>query len=353
MMPAPVIVASGLVTSVGYTAPTACAAMRCKIARFEDGDYLGDDWHPIIASPIARLGRTRSIRERLLPMLDIVLGSVSGHRLLTHVPRAPLFMPYVEQPRPGADDQLARDLLAHARARLGDRGDARLASIDYGGAPAGFRAVERAAELITSGAAELCVVVAVDSWLDARSLLWLGERAPLHTDHYKEGVIPGEAGAVLLIASSELVASAEVEATILGFGSSVEPAEHGPNVPMRGDGLTEAIRQALTNTGLELQDVRLRLADADGGHNAAKEQMLALARLLRVRVEDFPQWLPAECIGHVGAAAGLVQIAWAIQAAARGYLPGSPVLCTTRNFAGERAAVIVDVPTPSRGPRWS
>src|SRR5690606_31107041 len=103
----------------------------------------------------------------------------------------------------------------------------------------------------------------------------------------------------------------------------------------------------------ELQDLRLRLSDADDGHDAAKEQMLALARLLRVRVEDFPLWLPAESIGHVGAAAGLIQIAWAIQAATRGYLPGSPVLCTARNFAGERAAVIVDVPTQSRGSRWS
>ncbi len=351
-MPTPVIAASGLLTSVGYTAPTACTAMRCKIARFEESEYLDDDLQAIFASPIPRLGQTRSIRERLLPMLDIVLGSVAEHPLLSHASRVPLFMPYVAQPRPGADDELARELVAHACSRLGDRCDARLASIDYGGAPAGIRAVERAADLITSGAAELCVVVAVDSWLDARSLRWLSERSPLHTDR-GEGVTPGEAGAVLVLASAQLVPRAEVEATVLGFGSSVEPAAHDRDVPMRGDGLTEAVQQALTNSGLELQDLRLRLSDADGGHNAAKEQMLALARLLRVRMDDFPLWLPAECIGHVGAAAGLVQIAWAIQAAARGYLPGSPILCTVGNFAGERAAAIIDVPARSRGRRWS
>jgi 3-oxoacyl-[acyl-carrier-protein] synthase-1 len=348
-----VIVASRLLTSVGYTAPTACAAMRCQIARFEESHYLDDDLQPIVVSQIPGLGRTRNIRERLLLMLDIVLKSVSQHPILTHASRVPLFMPFVEQPRPGADDELARELLAHACSRLGSRFDMRLASIDYGGAPAGFRALQRAADLITSGAAELCIVVAVDSWIDARSLLWLGERSPIHTARSGDGVIPGEAGALLLLANAQLVSSAEIEATILGFASSVEPAVSNPDVPTRGDGLTKAISKALRNAGLEFHDLRLRLSDAHGDHNTAKEQMLALARLLRVRMEDLPLWLSAECIGHVGAAAGLVQIAWAIHSAARGYLPGSPALCTVSNFAGERAAAIVEVPTRNRGRRWS
>jgi hypothetical protein len=50
-------------------------------------------------------------------------------------------------------------------------------------------------------------------------------------------------------------------------------------------------------------------------------------------------WLPAESLGHTGAASGLVAAAWLREAQRLGYAPGFNSLCQLAGDDGQRAAI--------------
>lgn len=339
----PSIVASNLVCPVGLAAAPACAAMRAGLRVFEESELLGPAGTPVVCSAISRVPKSRSIRPRLEWMLSRAFAPLLDESLLGQLaaPKLPLLVGFLERPRRGGDERLARRVLDEAITMLGARSDEPRSQLFFGGAPSGFRAMARARELLEGGDVPACIVLALDSWLDARSLLWLSEQTPLQTGK-THGVIPGEAAAALLLAAPGVFPRTFTQAHLLALGFGEEPSAKDPAAPLRGDGLRDAVAGAL-GAHADLGEVDLRMSDNPGTHAGAKEQMLLLARLLRAPIAELPLWLPAESLGHVGAAAGLAQVIWAIQASARGYLPGPRVLCMASNFSGERGAALVEV----------
>ncbi|MCA9640697.1 MAG: hypothetical protein KC492_08365 [Myxococcales bacterium] len=187
---------------------------------------------------------------------------------------------------------------------------------------------------------DTAVVCAVDSLLDARSLEWLSYRRPLRSMRQADGAIAGEAAAALVL--SAVPGSRRNGALVLaGVGFGDEPAARDPAQPLRGDGLTAATKAALVEAGLEMHDLGLRMASGADGERELKEHTLSLTRLLRVRLEQLPMWLCAETLGHVGAATGLVQIAWAHETMVRGDLPGTVISSTAFAYDGRRATALL------------
>ena len=92
-----------------------------------------------------------------------------------------------------------------------------------------------------------------------------------------------------------------------------------------------------------MHEVAYRLSDVAGESYAFEEVVLAQVRNMRQpRLEEQPVWHAADCVGDTGAAAGLIQFAWAEQAYRRGYAPGK--LCALHGSSmafGGRAAAIV------------
>ena len=75
---------------------------------------------------------------------------------------------------------------------------------------------------------------------------------------------------------------------------------------------------------------------------AFEELVLAQMRNMRQTRPEQPVWHAADCIGDTGAAAGLIQFAWAEQAFRRGYAPGELAALHGSSMAsGGRAAAIV------------
>ena len=121
----------------------------------------------------------------------------------------------------------------------------------------------------------------------------------------------------------------------------MEPAAIGTELPLRAEGLTTAIKNALTDAGCELHELDFRITDLSGEQYYFKEAALALGRIVRVHKEEFDVWHPAECIGEVGAVAGLAALVLAHSACRKGYAPGPGILCHAANDSGERAAAVL------------
>lgn len=127
----------------------------------------------------------------------------------------------------------------------------------------------------------------------------------------------------------------------LGLGRGTEPAALASEQPLRAEGLTEAIKSALSDAGCDMGDLDFRITDNSGEQYYFKEAALALSRTLRVRKEEFDIWHPADCIGEVGAAIGTALLAKTLSACQKAYTRGRSILVHAGNDGGRRAAAVL------------
>jgi len=127
-----------------------------------------------------------------------------------------------------------------------------------------------------------------------------------------------------------------------GIGFAEEAARIDSEQPLRADGLTAAIKTALSEAGVSMGDMDLRITDLGGEQYYFKEASLALTRTLRTHKEEFPLWHPAECIGEPGAVAGAAILAVASAATKRAYASGPRILAHMANDSGRRAALALE-----------
>jgi 3-oxoacyl-[acyl-carrier-protein] synthase-1 len=183
------------------------------------------------------------------------------------------------------------------------------------------------------------IIAGVDSYLSAATLAAYQEQHRILADDNNDGFIPGEAGSAIVVTSSGRGGGL----SIIGMGFAREYATVLSGVPLRGDGLSKAISDALMEAGLAMRDLDFRITDIGGEQYGFKEASLALSRTLHERKEVFEMWQPADCIGEVGAASLPCMLGIALAAARKGYAPARNVLCHLANDDGRRVALIVQV----------
>ncbi|HUU45246.1 MAG TPA: hypothetical protein VM118_05890 [Acidobacteriota bacterium] len=329
------VLASGMVTGVGLSAPAACAAMRAGISSFTETEFVfGGEL--LVGCP-APLESSWQGRERLIEMvaraLDECLSGISS----ASPPEIPLLLCVAERERPGRLEGLDDSLLGDLEARL-DRRFHPQSAVIANGRVAGVQAVERGRALIAA-ARPHCIVAGVDTFLLSSTLEAYHARRRLLTDGNLDGFIPGEGAAAILLG---LAHDRQVESLCcLGLGYGREGATVESEEPLRADGLVGAFQGALQEAAIEWPQLDYRITDLNGEQYGFKEAALALTRCLRVRKEEFDLWHPADCIGEVGAAIVPCALGVALEAARKRYAPGPGVLCHFGNDTGERAAVVL------------
>lgn len=344
------VAATGMVCSVGLSARPACAAIRAGIARIGALPYRDNQGEPIVGAALPGMDPDLRSEQRLPELLALAISDVmraaEGQRVAWQ--QVPLLVGVAEPSRPGIRPQALQSLLAQLESRLGTSFHPSLSQVLAHGHTAVFHGLAVARTLLTRHPIPACLVCGVDSYLSARSLLWLDEYARLKTPENSDGVIPGEAAGALLVRSGP-VATPLVHVHGLGFGQ--EAATVLSDEPLLGQGLAQAARGALTEAGLQMHDIDYRLADVTGESYGFKEQALTLARTMRVRKEALPLRHFADTIGDVGAAAGACAIALAAYDLQAGRTSTGPVLCTTSAVPGDRAAAVVGPSPLAGGPR--
>ena len=213
------------------------------------------------------------------------------------------------------------------------------------GRAAGLAALYRAAAAIASGKISGALVGGVDSLLRPsvhERLLKAGViKDPSSNPH---GILPGEAAAFMLV---EAEATATPNVILYSTAIAEEPTA-GTDEPNRGTGLTNAIRAA--RAAAPMPYVPLMICDLNGDRYRALEWGLVFSRTLgdlpwRYDLPNCGQfWHPADCVGDTGAASGVLNCLWAVEALRKGYAGTERVLVWGASEGRLRAAAVLGAP---------
>lgn len=338
-------------TPVGLDAAQTASAVRAGLAGFTVYDAYSPLAREFDDEPGELLVATHGLADadgwpRLLDLMQETLASVTVRSGLTRaqIAQGGLYfaLPFGDEPIKAFN--LHEAFLPEVRSRLALREIAEMLGTQSGSSGVGAL-LGRAVDRIEAGELELCVVVAVDSYLlDER--LELYDRAwRLKTDRNPAGFIPGEAAAVLVVESSRHAAArgAAPRLRIDAVGRQQELQPAGGAEPSTGAGLCAAIREACAAARVE-RPIEWVLSDLDGERYKASEWGIVAPRLNGLLHPEHVHWQIAESIGNVGAAFAGIQIGCVAEAFARGYAPADTALLVAGNDGGQRTAIVVGRP---------
>jgi 3-oxoacyl-[acyl-carrier-protein] synthase-1 len=329
------IVGTGLVTSVGLSAPAACAAIRAGVTNPTETQFINAGGARIIAHTVPLDSPWRG-RTKLVKMATMAVAECLERVPREEWPRIPLLLCVAEPARPGRldglDDELFQELLEELDAKF-----ARESAIIAHGRVSAAVALQGARKILSERRAQHVVIAAADSFVGWHTLAAYEEERRLLTGEVSNGFIAGEGAGALLVT----LPSVGPQLLCTGIGFASEKAHIRADEPLRADGLTSAIKDALSDAGCEMHDLDFRITDLSGEQYYFKEASLALSRTLRQLKDEFDLWHPAECIGESGALAGVAVLAVAHAACHKEYAPGLNILTHMANDEGQRAAAIV------------
>ncbi len=197
------IVATGMVCSVGLSAVSACAAIRAKVAKFDDLPYADNQGEPIVGAAVPGLEPGRTGCERLVELLALAIEDCLESGRIKQTDRIPILVGLADPGRPGGGEAWANGIVRDVQTRLKIRFHPERSSPIAKGHTSGFEGLRRARELFQDPTIAACLVCGVDSYINARTLLWLEGQSRLKTPDNSDGVIPGEAAACVVVVRPE------------------------------------------------------------------------------------------------------------------------------------------------------
>ena len=325
-----------MMSPVGYTPQSTSAALRAGISQFNEIVYREKNGDNIIGAMVPAIPVEFRGQQRLSALFNLVLQDFPPDFTdQMHYDRLPTILCVPERERPGPR---FKDIFANLVLKNGKRFQTFQSEIIEGGAISVFQAIHRTRQMLEDPRIPACLILAIDSFIDGRVLAWLDQTQRLKTSIQTDGVIPGEAACLSIVSNRPIT---KTSINLLGLGLAHETATILNEKPFLGKGLASALRLALSEAGIGMHDVDFRLCDVAGESYAFEEIVLALTRVMRQVRKCQPLWHPADCLGDCGAAMGLIQLAWAEQAFARGYAPGNIAALHGSSAFGGRAAAIV------------
>ena len=347
----------GMVTSVGHDAKTACASIRAgvkrpeKLQNFYAESHKGyDEWEDglVTGHPVLE-GDVDETEERMRRLLGAALGDVADDAGLGESDVVPLFLALPEKERALFSDRSMEDYIAENKALFPYIGE--VVSFASGHA-AGMMALEQATEAIGAGKCDWALIAGVDSLIGFSNLSRLNEMKRLKTEVNSDGLIPGEAAAVVLV---ETCSHAERrEATIQGlvdaFATGFEP-HHCLAGGRVGSGLSDTVGELLSREENEPVNVRAIVTDLNGEPYRFDEMAMMHARVFSRMGGEKEILCPARSTGDTGAASPCISMCLALRTMARGGFGKTDCRCLilSSSDSGERGALFLTSNTTQDG----
>jgi uncharacterized protein (TIGR02270 family) len=367
-----VVTATGLVTSLGDTAPSSCAASRAGVLRIGDLDgtqvFDPDEGQmvPATGHDVPHLTRGFTGLARLVRLANAALrdllsraGELGQLRLglLVAVPSgfhrasleklqegaAPQSKPAEGPSAAELRRQQLQDRFFPALERLGMPVHEPVVQRLYFEDATGFiRALQDAQELLGNGKLDACLVGGVDSYVDARTIEALSALSILRTPTKAQGLVPGEASAFLLLDSAAASERRKVaplaRLSSLAFGR--DPVSRLDEVKDPGVTLCKVIETTLRTC--DPKPIRA-IGSLNGDERRAWDWGHALVRLRqRCRLDLNSEWYPALSFGEVGSATGPLAVGWGIGRSSLGRSEPERSLVWLMDDAGGRASLVLD-----------
>ena len=210
--------------------------------------------------------------------------------------------------------------------------------------PCGAHALELACRKIKSGEADVALAVGCGSWimeipmyemegLGILSRCRHGEASFRPLDRARDGFIPGEGGAAVMVEDAERARArgARILAEIKGMGNCIElPEGKGLSVPDRVS--ANSIKAALEEGAADLEDLSFICPHGSGTRKGDRSELKSIAEVLGVQKNKVPVCALKPYTGHMGAASDICEVILGIAAINEGIVPG------TLNFSKTEAA---------------
>jgi 3-oxoacyl-[acyl-carrier-protein] synthase-1 len=204
----------------------------------------------------------------------------------------------------------------------------------------GTLAVIEAAEALRTGEADRAVAIGHDTLIEPQMVLYyhgcglLASETIRPFDSARDGSLFGEGAGALALESETSVRerNATVIGEVLGGGHASE-ASGLLAIREDGDGLVRAMNEALRDSELEPADIGMIVAHGNGTRQSDASEAAAIRRVFGNVVPPITavKW----SIGHLIAAAGIVETAVALEALAKRIVPGVATLNTLDPDCGD------------------
>jgi 3-oxoacyl-[acyl-carrier-protein] synthase II len=202
--------------------------------------------------------------------------------------------------------------------------------------PCGSNAVELAARAVAQGRADAALAVGCGSWINEVSLLELdglgvlsrSEEGPSSfrpLDARRDGFVPGEGGAALLLEDEERARArgARILGRVTGLGNRIEhTGGRGFAIPERVN--ARSIEEALKDAGLAPGELSLVVAHGSATQRGDRSELGSIAAVLKDSAGRTPLCALKPYTGHMGAASDVAEIVFGLEALASGLAPGTP-----------------------------
>lgn len=369
----------GMVSALSLDAVSSCAAARASINRIVQGDDLfvddlnGDETAPVAVHRVPRIsaglfGFARLLRLGLASFDDLIRTTASlleGRLAIIlivdggHYQEA--WSRRVRERAGAADDEsendtdfltvrnhVVNDLLStliqradldiptQLRATLGSSGVGLIA------------ALQQAADWLTRGACDRCIVAGIDSLIDPSLLVAIDGLGLLRTPNRAVGMMPGEASCFIALERPRDASARRAPIHAILESPAVARESAHPLLDDKnpgGGGLVASISETLSGLPDRGEGTSLAVVNLNGdAYRATSWSRSIVALNSPLKLGSLPLWIPPLSFGDIGAATGPVSVALLTRGWARGYAPGSNALLCLLDDGGGRGTVYVRAP---------
>jgi 3-oxoacyl-[acyl-carrier-protein] synthase-1 len=298
--------------------------------------------------------------EEELPPLDETLGLrglTTRQRRMLRLAAAPLrqaleSLPTGAVPPPlflglpqGRSEQVeAGELIPCLAIQSKARFDEKSSQVFPRGRAAGIFAMEAAAAYLAKGKAERVLVGGVDTYLDLALLAELDREERVLRSEVRDGFIPGEGAAFVLLksAGSRAALGASQNVRVLGIGTAADTGHLYSDKPAKGEGLALAMENLFRTVPRSPGPVATVYAGFNGESFWAKEWGVAQIRHSDRIATSAGMEHPADCHGDLGAATAPMLLALAGASLSAG-MRASPALVVASSDREDRGCALIDL----------
>lgn len=341
------ILGIGMATPVGDCVAQTATSVRAGISRYKESSVYNKRFEPMtlallpnealppLNEHLATLPGLTSRQGRMLQLAHLALKDL-GTALKNERP-LPLLLAGPE-PSHNRPAPITTDFLGQLAVQTGILLDEKHSQVFASGRAGGLQAVHAAQTLLAQGH-DTVLVGGVDSYLDLYQLGTLDQDNRVLAPGVMDGFCPGEGAGFLLLGSEYALQSSASKplARLSPPGLAEELGHRYSKEPYKGDGLTQALTQALQTCQ---QPVRNVLCSLNGENFGVKEWGVAYMRNKENFDEGFRLQHPADGFGDIGAAFAPVLIGLSAWGMHNGTLPGPALVWCASEYA-LRGAVCV------------
>jgi len=201
--------------------------------------------------------------------------------------------------------------------------------------PCGAHALELAWRKISAGEADVALAVGCGCWIteipmyemDGLGILSRcrhGEASFRPLDRARDGFIPAEGGAAILLEEKERAEArgARILAEIKGFGNCIEvPQAKSLSVPEQIS--KNSINAALEDGAVDWRDLAFICPHGSGTRKGDRSELKSIAQIMGGPKDEVPVCALKAYTGHMGAASDICEVILGIEAINEGCVPGT------------------------------